>query len=128
MKCPKCPNNLIEIKNDAFSAMKCQGCSGLWLDSDAIELIKKSNDAVIIDSDNSHAAAVYNEVTETKCPECLQSMIRMIDKDQHHIGYEACSDCNSVFFDSGEFKDLADHTILEKIKQTIETVASNLKN
>lgn len=127
MNCPKCQNSFIEIKNDSFSAMKCEGCSGLWLDSKAIEIVKKSNDGALVDDANEHAAAVYNDVTKIQCPECDQTMIKMVDKDQLHVEYEACANCDSVFFDSSEFKDLADFTLLEKVKQTFETVVSNLK-
>ena len=43
-------------------------------------------------------------------------MIHMIDADQQHVGFEACTVCGGVFLDAGELTDLAEFTNSEKFK------------
>jgi Zn-finger nucleic acid-binding protein len=43
-------------------------------------------------------------------------MIRMVDVDQHHIDYEACTTCYGIFLDAGEFKDLKSFTIADYLR------------
>ncbi|MDH3641318.1 MAG: zf-TFIIB domain-containing protein [Gammaproteobacteria bacterium] len=37
----------------------------------------------------------------------------MIDRDQPHLWYEACTVCYGVFFDAGEFRDYKEKTALD---------------
>ena len=127
MQCPKCTNIMKEISNDNFSAMKCEGCSGLWFKDASHEIAKTIQGIPEIDKSDTNAAAVYNDVREIECPECDETMYKMIDKDQFHIEFEACGTCDGVYFDSGEFQDYADNSLLEKAKHTFETLMTNLK-
>ena len=43
-------------------------------------------------------------------------MIRMVDLEQPHIWFEHCTVCGGSFFDAGEFKDLAHHTVVDSFK------------
>ena len=43
-------------------------------------------------------------------------MIRMVDSEQPHIWFEACKTCNGVFLDAGEFIDLKDRTLLDRLR------------
>ena len=36
--------------------------------------------------------------------------------EQPHIWYEACKSCDGVFLDAGEFADLKEHTLLDRLK------------
>ena len=53
---------------------------------------------------------------ELQCPVCDTQMIRMVDPVQRHIWFEACTACNGVFLDAGEFRDLKQHTLLDHLK------------
>ena len=70
----------------------------------------------------------YNELRDILCPACghEQQMIPMVDKDQFHIKYEACPSCYGLFFDAGEFTDLKEHTVIERFRQMMDTLRSNL--
>ena len=50
----------------------------------------------------------------------------MVDKDQFHIEFEMCPTCRGTYFDAGEFRDLKDHTILERVSGLIATIRNNL--
>ena len=128
MDCPKCSGTMTKIADESFSAMKCSGCSGIWFSHGDHEIAKKIKGISAIDDNDTHAAAAFNDFKIVSCPECDMNMIRMIDKDQFHIHFDACTHCHGVYFDSGEFKDLAEHKFSERIKQAFETFKSNLKH
>lgn len=127
MKCPKCQNELNELNQVAFSAAKCPACSGIWFRDGSHALAKNIEGAVAIDEPDTNAAAAYDSVRDIQCPECRQPLIKMADSTQLHIKYEACADGCGAFFDAGEFKDLSEFTVMERISQTIETIKTNLK-
>jgi hypothetical protein len=43
-------------------------------------------------------------------------MLRMVDPAQPHVWYEACKVCNGVFLDAGEFRDLRELTLLDRLR------------
>lgn len=116
-----------EINEPSFSALKCNGCGGIWFNDADHEIAKTIKGAANIDDGDTNSASAYSTVREVDCPQCNQKMMKMTDRTQLHIQFEACPDGHGVFFDSGEFKDLSDFSLFERVKQTIETLKSNLK-
>ncbi|HIG43212.1 MAG: zf-TFIIB domain-containing protein [bacterium] len=106
MQCPKCdgPFDAVRIKN--VECLRCSTCFGLWLDqTDKQELM--------------------SAMRKIDCPRCHDAMIQMVDKDQFHIQYEACTTCYGIFFDAGEFRDLKDYTIAERLQKLRATIRTN---
>ncbi|MFT5482382.1 MAG: Zn-finger nucleic acid-binding protein [Halieaceae bacterium] len=126
MICPKCNCEMKEIEAKLFSALKCTGCAGIWFRDGSHELARSIADAGDIDSNPDQENAGYNDIRDIDCPECHKKTIKMIDRAQLHIEFEACTYCRGVFFDCGEFKDLTEFTFAERIKQAISTLKSNL--
>ncbi len=48
-------------------------------------------------------------------------------QDQFHIKFEACPACYGTYFDAGEFRDLKEHTVLERFSQMLHTLSTNAK-
>jgi hypothetical protein len=46
-------------------------------------------------------------------------MERKVDPRQTHIWYETCGDCAGSFFDAGEFRDLAEHSVTDFFKSLV---------
>ncbi|PCK09261.1 MAG: hypothetical protein COA42_05150 [Alteromonadaceae bacterium] len=126
MICPKCKCQMNAIETDSFSALKCSGCAGIWFRDGSHELAKTIKGVREIDSNSDEAKATYNELRDIECPECHKKTTKMVDRTQLHIEFEACTYCKGVFFDSGEFKDLTEFTFVERIKQAVTTLKSNL--
>jgi len=126
MICPKCESEMKELETDAFSAMKCAGCEGIWFRGGSHEWARNIEGAANFDSDSGPDQEALNEIRDIECPECRQKMIKMIDREQLHIEFEACTYCNGVFFDAGEFRDLTDFSLFERLKQAMSTARSNL--
>lgn len=126
MNCPKCSSDFEEVTYEGIKVDRCTNCYGLWFDmleKDDLEKIKGSES---IDIGEPEVGEWQDHVRKIKCPKCNDAMINMIDKEQFHIHYELCPSCHGTFFDAGEFRDLKERTILERFKQMLDTIRSNL--
>lgn len=127
MKCPKCSSEFEAVEYHNITVDRCTNCYGLWFDileKDDLEKIKGSES---IDIGDPEVGEWQDHVRKINCPKCDVTMISMIDRNQFHIHYELCPTCHGTFFDAGEFRDLKEHTILERFKQMLDTIRSNLK-
>ena len=127
MQCPKCSTAMSSLEGLEFSADRCNGCGGVWLSDSDIDA--KDHAAAIdsIDTSIPEGQASFNELREINCPNCDVALMKMLDKTQLNVEYEACPDCRGAFFDAGELKDLSEFTLIERLKLTWETVRTNLK-
>ncbi len=116
MECPKCHSEFKTIEYEGIEVDQCTKCEGIWFDILEHEELKKIKGSESIDSGSPEKGQEYNKIDKVDCPKCKTQMIRMVDIKQPHIWYEACSICNGVFFDAGEFKDFKKYTILDFIK------------
>jgi len=115
MKCPKCHESMATVTTEAGSVDQCSACGGVWFDR--LEDKKQLEFAAQIDTGDAERGARFNAVDRISCPVCANTpLTRMVDNEQPHIWFEACSSCNGRFFDAGEFKDLADHSFTDFIK------------
>lgn len=113
MRCPKCEAEMQVVEYEGISVDRCSGCSGLWFDMLEHEHLKDIAGSESIDIGSAEAGKKYNEVDRIDCPVCKTQMIRMVDRLQPHIWYEACTSCYGVFFDAGEFRDYKERTVLD---------------
>lgn len=110
MKCPKCEAQMEQFHNTYADYEQCTSCKGLWLDAEEIDDLKEV--AAAIDNGSPELGAKYNDKQDVYCPVCANNrMTRMVDAGQPHIWFEQCPTCKGRFYDAGEFKDLAEHTI-----------------
>ncbi|NOZ51535.1 MAG: zf-TFIIB domain-containing protein [Gammaproteobacteria bacterium] len=116
MECPKCAQFMEKVVFSTIEIDRCIHCGGMWFDMLKHEKLKKIRGSEAIDIGNKALGKQYNEVDRIHCPVCKTPMIRMVDKDQHHLWYEACGTCYGVYFDAGEFKDYKKETLLDAIK------------
>lgn len=128
MQCPKCKDSMKEISGFSFPALKCNGCHGIWFKNGSHETARTVQGVSAIDPTKSNMQSHYRKIRDISCPECNKKMIKMVDKDQHHIEIESCPYCRGVFFDAGEFRDFVQHSFLERVKQAIKTLKYNLKH
>jgi uncharacterized protein len=67
-----------------------------------------------IDTGDEAVGEQYNHVDRINCPKCIQwPLLRMVDPQQPHIWFESCKNCYGRFYDAGEFRDFAEHTLVE---------------
>ena len=126
MKCPKCESQFETITFEKIEVERCLGCQGLWFDmleKDDLVQIKGSE---AIDIGNGQVGKQYRDMEDVHCPHCSVEMLPMVDKDQYHIKYESCPICYGTFFDAGEFRDLKEHSVLERFQEMLRTLRTNL--
>ena len=126
MPCPKCKGTLQTQTFGEIEFERCNECMGLWFDMLEKEDLVALSGSESIDIGSDSIGRQYTDVRDVSCPKCEQPMIPMIDKDQYHIRYESCPTCYGTFFDAGEFRDLKEHTVLERFNQMLGTLRRNL--
>lgn len=98
---------------------RCQSCAGLWLDAlEKEKLLRHRKDVRAADAGASiprpHPAPAV-----MLCPRDSSRMIRMVDADQPHVGFESCTVCGGVFLDAGELTDLSEVTLREWVRRVV---------
>jgi Zn-finger nucleic acid-binding protein len=126
MQCPKCNAEFETISHADIEVDRCQGCLGLWFDMLEKDDLAKIEGSEVIDIGSEQVGKQYRDMQNVDCPSCGVRMIPMVDKDQFHIKYESCPICYGTFFDAGEFRDLKEHTVLERFREMLQTLRSNL--
>ena len=116
MTCPKCISPMVKVTFDGVEVDRCTDCQGLFFDEMEKEQLLKRKGADTIDMGDPKTGREFNKVDCIRCPRCSSLMIRMVDLHQPHIWFEHCTICGGSFFDAGEFKDLAHHTVADFFK------------
>ena len=112
MHCPKCDSAMAPVAYESSTVHRCTHCAGLWFEPLDHELLKDA--AAEIDTGDAEVGAGYNRVDRITCPKCTNwPLIRMVDAQQPHIWFESCKNCYGRFYDAGEFRDFAEHTLAE---------------
>jgi Zn-finger nucleic acid-binding protein len=116
MTCPKCNAAMTAITVGEYEVDRCTDCGGLWFDLREHEHIAESKaDVERLDLGDPSKAARWNEQREIECPVCHVKMLKLSVPNQLHIKYESCPVCYGAFFDAGELKDFASHTLAEQV-------------
>jgi Zn-finger nucleic acid-binding protein len=115
LSCPKCSGAMEEITLGETAVDRCTRCGGMWFDLMEQHRLRAMSGAEKLDTGSAERGRKMNEQTKLKCPRCHNPMSHQRDTDHREIEYEYCSVCNGSFFDAGEFKQYAHHTVLERI-------------
>jgi len=117
VQCPKCSADMETLTVDEIEVDRCGGCEGLWFDLREHEHLREKVGAERIDVGNPAKGRAYDTLRDIDCPRCKARMVKLAFPDQPHIHYEQCSTCGGAFLDAGEFNDLMNVTISERIRQ-----------
>ena len=113
MNCSKCGGVFEEIEYSGIKCNRCDSCRGILFSMLGHEHLKKIEGSESIDIGDAQVGKQYNSLHRIACPQCATRMIPMVDREQPHIWYEACTSCYSVYFDAGEFTDFKEKTVLD---------------
>ena len=119
MRCPKCRADMEIVEVEGQEVDRCLKCHGLWFDAGEMEALAHGSAAAALDTGTAREGRLYNVIDDYRCPRCGGHMERKTDPDQTHIWYETCGSCDGSFFDAGEFRDLAEHTITDFFKSLV---------
>jgi len=107
---------MVKVTFACLEVDRCTDCQGLFFGEFEKEQLRKLKGADALDIGDVKTGHEFNKVDRINCPRCTSLMIRMVDLEQPHIWFEHCTVCGGSFFDAGEFKDLAHHTVLDFFK------------
>jgi len=107
---------MVKVTFGGIEVDRCTDCQGLFFDEFAKEQLRKMKGADALDIGDTKTGREFNDVDLIHCPHCSSLMIRMVDLEQPHIWFEHCTVCGGSFFDAGEFRDLAHHTVVDFFK------------
>lgn len=116
MQCPKCLCPVESVTFAGITVERCSGCNGIWFDLMEREKLIKAQGSDVIDNGSPSVGEVHNQQGDYDCPKCLHRMSKMVDHQQPHIWYEKCPGCGGVYLDAGEFSDLKDATLLDRLR------------
>lgn len=116
MNCPKCRAAMEKVTHAAIEIDRCTECRGIWFDLMEREKLNDTPGSASIDIGDAEVGDSFDSVDEIDCPVCSTRMIRMVDAEQPHVHYEACKVCNGVFLDAGEFIDLQERTLFDRLR------------
>jgi Zn-finger nucleic acid-binding protein len=116
MVCPKCLAAMEQVTVGQQVVDRCTVCAGLWFDLREHERIAESKaDVEKLDVGDPSVGAEQNARRDVSCPVCHVKMLKLSVPHQLHIKYESCPVCYGAFFDAGELKDYASHTLAEQV-------------
>lgn len=116
MKCPKCHKPMESVEYQGVEVDRCTGCHGIWFDLREADQLRVRPGSETIDTGDRAVGREMNAVGKVECPRCHTPMVRMVDNRQSHLWYEACTLCNGMFFDAGEFTDFKKETVMDRIR------------
>lgn len=124
MQCAKCKAEMRQVQvesptGESVEVDRCGTCGGLWFDLREHEKLLKAKgmDADLLDSGHPLTGERYNEQRDIDCPRCNTKMVKLAHHHQRQIEYEQCSRCGGIHLDAGEYSDLREKTISEKLRQ-----------
>ena len=117
MNCPKCQSAMEIVNIAGVEIDRCTHCKGIWFDQQEKDLLKKAKGTHKADTGHQAVGEHYNRIRDIDCPRCSVAMKEVeMKRGRIPIQYETCEKCHGAFFDAGEFRDFAEPTIVEFIK------------
>lgn len=99
---------------------RCTRCKGIWFDQQEQTKLQCARGAHKADIGHQAIGEHYNAIRNIRCPRCDISMQgKELKRGRLLIQIETCPNCQGSYFDAGEFRDFAEPTILEFVKDIV---------
>lgn len=108
MHCPKCSYIMGPVDFKETTVDRCTNCRGLWFDRLELEQLKGARGSEDIDCGAARTGRAYDTIKDISCPRCQVPMTRVQAPDRSTVSFETCPQCQGIFLDAGEFKELKD--------------------
>lgn len=117
--CPRCRVELRRRVAGGVEQRVCPSCYGFAVDFHALRAILESQEVAAL-----RASALAAKNGDLGCAHCTFTM-RRLEQPAHEqvIELDACSDCDLMWFDSGEWQDVATHSIAVPAWKTLVALA-----
>ena len=104
MNCPKCQEEIHEMKLEGVEVDFCSSCKGIWFDGDEMAFIME------LPFDMPQIEEVKKEATKTdfKCPRCGDKLEEMRFVQSNDLLVDRCPSCRGIWLDKGEYSKVED--------------------
>src|SRR5262245_16282103 len=116
MNCPVCGKKMVDQDFGNVNVRVCvDGCKGLWFEWLQLRKLDHKNEGF---GEALQAALQYPRVNDAdrprlKCPICHIPMYCHQFPTDKEINIDECYGCGGIYLDSGEFKEIRDHSMSE---------------
>lgn len=108
IKCPKCNDDLKEIKISKVLIDRCDNCKGLWFDDKELSAILK--DFKFHEGENNRENIFQNDITaKNKCPKCNIPLKIVNSLSISELEIDICSKCSGIWLDYGELNTIKEN-------------------
>lgn len=127
MKCPKCSENLEEIKINSIKIDHCKNCGGLWFDRDELRIVRDHRDKNLSWLDFDLWKDRNKLTTSGKSVDCPRDgkPLFKIKYGKTGVLVDVCLDCHGVWLDKDELDKIVSDL---KNKVNSETIPEYLKD
>lgn len=131
LRCPKDATLMEKVgirgkhngQDRVVSIDRCAFCGAVWLDRTELDTILEMHIAQKVDvgpfNSNRQNPRGAEAVGGLGCPRDGNILVQVEDKKQRHVLIDICTDCGGTLLDAGELLDLADYTVMERIKAAL---------
>jgi Zn-finger nucleic acid-binding protein len=117
LACPKDGSPMQKVKAGSTTLDRCVGCGAVWFDAKELEALQQDKKtAATIDVGGKIRVEGKIKTKDLDCPRDGTRMKEREYPDQSHILVMECPMCGGRLLDSGEFKDVTDFTLSERLK------------
>lgn len=117
IQCPKCGERADIVDVSGVVIDRCPACGGIWLDATELKPLREAHGvADRVDRGGPQVQPAQGQKGAVLCPRDRSMLIRMSDPEQPHVRFESCTVCGGIFLDAGELRDLANLTLLERLR------------
>jgi Zn-finger nucleic acid-binding protein len=106
------------VQLDEVQIDRCKKCGGLWFDEFELADLQAKEGSEKVDTGHANKSTQRSQL-RLNCPKCTAPMLRMVDAHQPHIWYETCDVCGGSFLDAGEFKNMVQPNLVDRIKDLL---------
>ncbi|MBI2850519.1 MAG: zf-TFIIB domain-containing protein [Chloroflexi bacterium] len=107
MKCPKDKSDMIVVEHEKIELDYCLQCSGVWFDSEELELlvsVLKATGAALSGTDLLRPREAEHAEARRKCPVCGHKMQKVWLGEEPGVLADSCPLGDGLWFDSGEMQ------------------------
>ena len=104
MNCPKCRNEIHEMRIEGVDLDFCSSCKGIWFDKDEMAFMLELPD------DMPQIEEVKKEARKTnfECPRCGNKLEEMKFIEARDLLLDRCPKCKGIWLDKGELPKVED--------------------
>ena len=122
--CPADHGLMEPIRIAGCEVNHCLTCGGMWFDRTELERIlaaPAAARALDIGPIVKHRRQDLKPAKHRTCPRDRTTLTTHHHHPQEHVIIDECAACRGIFLDAGELRDLADHTLHERVKSVLFT-------